>query len=65
MPSIPGQLKPSSLGRYDPALTIEEYEKAEIDGLFMEQQQYQLQKLYDMFAELEAKVERLLKRLHR
>ncbi len=42
---------------------IEEYEKAEIEGLFMEQQKYQLQKLYNLLAELEAKVERLKQRL--
>jgi hypothetical protein len=42
---------------------IEEYEKAEVDGYFMEQQKYQLQKLLNMLAELEAKDERLQQRL--
>jgi len=42
---------------------IQEYEKAEIEGLFMEQQKYQLQKLYNLLTELEAKAERLIQRL--
>lgn len=43
--------------------TIEEYEKAEIDTYFIEQQKLQLQKLSTMLAELEAKAERLKQRL--
>jgi hypothetical protein len=43
--------------------TIEDYEKAEVDPYFIEQQKVQLQKVYAMIDELEAKAERLFKRL--
>ncbi len=43
--------------------TIEEYEAAEVDSLFIEQQKLQLQKLSNMLAELEAKTERFKQRL--
>ena len=43
--------------------TIEDYEKAEVDEHFIEQQKVQLQKLYMMIDELEAKAERLQRRL--
>lgn len=39
--------------------TIADYEKAGVDGHFIEQQRLQLQKLFDMLSELEAKAERL------
>lgn len=42
---------------------IEDYKQAGIEGFFMEQQQIQLQKLYDMLAELESKAERLRQKL--
>lgn len=42
---------------------IEDYEQAGIDEFFIEQQKLQLQKIYSMIAELEAKAERLLERL--
>lgn len=42
---------------------IEDYKEAGIEGFFMDQQQVQLQKLYNMLAELESKAERLTKRL--
>ena len=43
--------------------TIEEYEKAEVDQLFIDQQKPQLQNLYNMINELESKRERLIQRL--
>ncbi len=43
--------------------TIEEYEKAEVDGHFIEQQKLQLQKLYDMIEDLEHRAQRLIQRL--
>ena len=43
--------------------TIEEYEQAQADEQFIEQQKLQLQKLYELIAELEAKAERLRQRL--
>jgi len=43
--------------------TIEDYEKAGVDQFFIEQQKLQLQKVYAMIEELEAKAERLFKRL--
>lgn len=43
--------------------TIEDYEKAGVDQHFIEQQKVQLQKVYAMIDELEAKAERLFKRL--
>lgn len=43
--------------------TIEDYENAEVDKYFIEQQKLQLQKLSNMLAELEAKAERLKQRL--
>jgi hypothetical protein len=43
--------------------TIEDYEKAEVDQYFIEQQRLQLQKVYGMIGELESKAVRLLKRL--
>jgi hypothetical protein len=43
--------------------TIKDYEKAEVDEHFIEQQKVQLNKLYIMIYELEAKAERLWKRL--
>ena len=43
--------------------TIEDYEKAEVDEHFIEQQKVQLQKLYNMIDELEARAERLQQRL--
>lgn len=44
--------------------TIEEYEQEEVDEQFIEQQRLQLQKLYEMIAELEAKAELLRQRLY-
>lgn len=41
----------------------EQYEEAGIDGYFMEQQKLQMQKLLDLLAQLEAKLERLQQRL--
>lgn len=43
--------------------TIEEYQKAGVEEHFIEQQRLQLQKVYDRIDELEAKAERLFKRL--
>lgn len=43
--------------------TIEEYEESGIEGHFIEQQKLQLQKVYERISELEAKAERLFKRL--
>lgn len=43
--------------------TIEEYEESGIDEYFIEQQRLQLQKVYARINELEAKAERLFKRL--
>lgn len=42
---------------------IEDYEKAEVETFFVEQQKIQLDKLYNMLAELEARAGRLQKRL--
>jgi hypothetical protein len=42
---------------------IGDYEKAEVDQQFIDQQKAQLQKVYAMIDELEAKKLRLLKRL--
>lgn len=42
---------------------IEDYEKAEIDTYFIEQQKLQLQKLLKMLAELEGKSDRIMQRL--
>ncbi len=43
--------------------TIEEYKKAGADQLFIEQQEAQLQKVYALIEELEAKKIRLFNRL--
>ncbi len=43
--------------------TIEDYEKAEVDEHFIEQQRAQLQKLFNMIDELEIRAVRLQKRL--
>lgn len=43
--------------------TIDDYEKAGVDAIFIEQQKTQLQKLYSMIDELEAKLIRLQNRL--
>jgi len=43
--------------------TIEEYKKAGADQLFIEQQEVQLQKVYALIEELEAKKVRLFNRL--
>lgn len=43
--------------------TIEEYEESGVEEYFIEQQRMQLQKVYDRISELEAKAERLFKRL--
>lgn len=43
--------------------TIEEYKKSGVDQVFIDQQQAQLQKMYALIEELEAKKVRLLKRL--
>jgi len=43
--------------------TIEEYKKAGADQLFIEQQEVQLQKVYALIEELEAKKIRLFNRL--
>ena len=43
--------------------TIEEYKKAGADQLFIEQQEAQLQKIYALIEELEAKKIRLFNRL--
>lgn len=43
--------------------TIEEYKKAEVEQLFIDQQRAQLQKVYAMIEELEAKKIRLFNRL--
>lgn len=43
--------------------TIEEYKKAGADQLFIKQQEAQLQKVYAMIEELEAKKNRLFNRL--
>jgi len=43
--------------------TIEDYEKAGVDQQFIEDQKILLQKVYARIEELEAKAERLLKRL--
>ena len=43
--------------------TIGDFEKAGVDEYFLELERWKLQKLYAMIEELEAKAERLLKRL--
>jgi hypothetical protein len=43
--------------------TIEKYEAAQADAQFIEAERTQLQKVYDMIADLEARNERLLQRL--
>ncbi|MEQ8236411.1 MAG: hypothetical protein ABRQ23_06525 [Syntrophomonadaceae bacterium] len=42
---------------------VEDFEKAGVDKYFLELERQKLQKLYVMIEELEAKAERLLKRL--
>ncbi|MDD2585916.1 MAG: hypothetical protein PHO25_04710 [Syntrophomonadaceae bacterium] len=42
--------------------TIEEYKKSGVDQVFIDQQQVQLQKIYAMIEEMEAKKLRLLNR---